>query len=105
MHQTIPNFQVWKYTLAWKDEQTLCVPKGARPLSVEIQTNTPVIYFHVDPDQQTANNLSTFLVRIAGTGHPLNTETCIWGPNEFIGTVRHIIGLTPYYYHVFAKYV
>ncbi len=57
MNQTVPNFTVYKYELAWKDEQSLRIPAGGRPLSVAMQNNNPVIYFHVDKNQE---NLSTF---------------------------------------------
>lgn len=78
---------VFKYVLEMRDTQTISMPKGAIPLTVQMQRETPCLWARVDP------NLADepVEIRIAGTGHPL------YSVGAYIGTFQD----GPLVFHVF----
>lgn len=78
---------VFKYALKIKELQTISMPQGAVPLTVQMQRETPCLWARVDPDL--ANEPVS--IRIAGTGHPL------YNVGAYIGTFQD----GPLVFHVF----
>jgi hypothetical protein len=78
--------QIWKYELEVTDDQYIEMPKGAKPLSVGVQSRTPVMWVEVDPEADGLN----FHVRIIATGEPI-PETEEQAGMQFVGTFQ--IGL------------
>ncbi len=67
---------IWKYTLAIADDVELCMPEGARILTVAEQHGLPWLWAMVDPAApKVARRLA-----IRGTGHPLGDV------GDYIGT-------------------
>lgn len=58
---------IYKFSVPIKDDFTLELPKGAKPLAVQVQHGKPMLWVMVDPDEPT----ETRSFRLAGTGHPL----------------------------------
>ena len=56
---------VWKFYLPVDDRITIAMPRGARPLCVQVQANKLCLWVAVDPSADPVNHL--FL--ICGTGH------------------------------------
>jgi len=62
---------VWRYAIPVADDFTLMMPKGARPLCIQVQDDIPCLWALVDPTQQEVGRR----FRLAGTGHPLTYDT------------------------------
>lgn len=81
--------QVWKFSfLSPESHQIFNVPRGAKVLSVDLQSNIICIWMLVDPK----NLLVEREFRVVGTGWDTDREA-----HEFVGTV--IDG--PFVWHVF----
>lgn len=61
---------IWKSQFEIKDEFELLIPKGAKILAAQIQRGVPCIWFELDTDSETV----TRLLRVHGTGHPIDHE-------------------------------
>lgn len=59
---------VYKYKLKMHDLQPILMPMSAKPLHVEMQGPTPVLWAFVDTEEI---EIFEYLVRIAGTGHEI----------------------------------
>jgi hypothetical protein len=86
---------VWKYELAFEDEQVLTMPAGATPISVAIQGPRLCLWALVDAQAQ---GLTNIYVRILGTGGPAVEDIADW---NFIGTV--LIDGGVFVFHVFWR--
>ena len=82
------NTTVWKYPLAIEVEQTIEVPDGANAMIVQLQENTPCIWFAVDPDAENIRRT----IRMVGTGMAELDEQM-----SYLGTVQ----LDGYVWHYF----
>jgi hypothetical protein len=64
--------EIWKYELIAEDYNTISLPKGAKPLSVQAQGDDRVcMWCLIDPDEEEHEE---HIFRIAGTGHPIKDE-------------------------------
>jgi hypothetical protein len=82
---------IWKYPLETKDRQKVRMPKGAVPLSVQLQHLTPCLWVQVpDPDAATEE----VTIRTVATGQP-----CL---DEEIGTYVGTYQSGPFVWHVFV---
>jgi hypothetical protein len=83
---SVPHLTVWKYVLGEGGLKTnftcLRVPRGAKPLSVERQRNTAVLYMQVNPRRPLVDQWIFGL----GTGDPVPFGVDIT-QERFIGTV------------------
>jgi hypothetical protein len=88
---------IWKYELIVEDYNTILLPKGAKPLSVQVQgngTDHVRIWCLIDPTEE-ENEERIF--RITGTGHPIKDENLIYIDTfqlyngEFVGHVFEVI--------------
>lgn len=72
---------IWKYPLEVKDELTVRMPRGARPLCVQVQNGVPCLWALVDSDASDPED-----VRLAwrGTGHDCAGLTV----REYVGSVQ-----------------
>ena len=62
---------MYKYQLNVTDFQTIQMPKGAKILTVQVQSAYgPCLWALVDPTQE----LENVKIRIAGTGHPIEED-------------------------------
>lgn len=84
--------RVYKYPLDIQDEVVVMMPKGARVLSVQVQSGRPCLWAAVDPSEIT---LEERWFRIAGTGHPIQDDVV----DGFIGTIQMYDGRLVF--HVF----
>ena len=66
---------VWKYPVPIADDFELAMPKGARPLCVQVQQDEPQLWALVTPGQ--VGEIRHF--RLTGTGHPLEYD-----PEQFL---------------------
>ena len=71
---------VWKYKIPTDDVFVLDLPIGAKPLSVQVQNDDPILWCLVD-DRQMVNEKRRF--RLAGTGHSISENNL-----AFIGTFQ-----------------
>lgn len=60
---------IWKFPFPVTGRQSLTLPKGSVILHIEVQRETPCLWAMVDVDQKESE---TRVLRIYGTGHPLN---------------------------------
>ena len=75
---------IWKFPLATTDTQTLDVPEGAKPLTVQAQGVTPCLWAEVNPNGQTERRyIHTF-----GTGHPIPDDF----QGEYLGSYQLLDG-------------
>ncbi len=72
---------IHKYPLTLTDEQSLSMPQGARPLSVQVQRGVPCLWAIVDPSE----DIRPIRVRMVGTGHPMEEDGINW---RFVGTIQ-----------------
>jgi hypothetical protein len=88
---------IWKFPLAVTDSQIIIrASSDAVFLSAQMQHETLCAWAIVD-DRQT--NYRNYLVRIVGTGHPLDD---VWfTEGKFLGTVQQFDGSLVW--HVFVK--
>ena len=71
---------VYKYLLGITDVQTIQMPKGAKILTVQVQSAYgPCVWALVDPSQE----LENVKIRIAGTGHHIKEDIV-----KYIGTFQ-----------------
>lgn len=69
---------IWKFGLEVTDEQTVEMPVGAKPLSVQVQHGTPCLWALVDTKALKEKRV----VQIFGTGHPVADE------GDYVGTFQ-----------------
>lgn len=72
---------IYKYPLQITDIQTIEIPHGFVPLSVQVQGTTPVLWAIVD----TLNNLACVEFTTVGTGHELPTR---YSYGAYVGTYQ-----------------
>jgi len=77
---------IWKYTLQIDDGEMIDMPRGARPLAVQVQAGDMCLWAAVDSRAP----LVRHKFNIGGTGHPLPD-------GEYIGSVQD----GPYVWHIF----
>lgn len=82
---------IWKFPLIVRDEQWINMPRGARPLSVQVQNGTPCLWAMVDCDAQPEPHR----FRLYGTGHPVDEPA-----QHFVGTFQMYDGSLVF--HLFA---
>lgn len=82
---------IWKKPVIRTELQVINVPKGAEPLCVQMQGDSPHIWFKCDPTQPG----DVMAIRMVGTGHPFNDEGL-----KYIGTVQDRMGLVWHYFLV-----
>jgi len=82
--------QVWKFKLAVADRQTLQVPKGAKPLTVQVQNGERRVWMLVNP----AAELVAMTICVHGTGHDFDATLY-----DYIGTAQQVGGALVW--HVF----
>lgn len=88
--------KIYKYELIAEDYNTILLPKGAQPLSVQVQGEHGHVrmWCLVDPNE-TEDEKRIF--RIAGTGHPIVDENLVYidtfqlYDGGFVGHVFEII--------------
>ena len=73
---------IWKFELETTNTQTIEMPKDAQILSIETQSETPVLYALVDTD----NELEQRLFEVFGTGHKIMYDMGV--TREYIGTYK-----------------
>jgi len=56
---------IWKFPIENVNRQVLRVPKGIKPLTVEVQNGVPCLWATVDTEAE----LGQAVVRVVGTGH------------------------------------
>ena len=71
--------KVYKYKLIITDEQTVLLPKGAKPLCVKLQYGYPYLWALVNPNEEYVESRD---VRCAATGHHIED-----GYETYLGTV------------------
>lgn len=81
---------IWKFPLA--DQQALMVPKGAKPLTVQLQAGVPYLWCEVD----TSQNYTRLNVFTYGTGHIVKEGA------QYIGTYQEMGG--ELIWHVYAAF-
>lgn len=77
--------KIFKYPVPSEGEFQIMLPKGAQVLSVQTQKGKPCFWALVDPDEK-QSDFRKF--RLAGTGHPIETENL----RGFIGTFQLLNG-------------
>jgi hypothetical protein len=83
---------VWKFPVAITDEQTIQLPRGSEPLTVQLQGGEPFLWARVDPSAE----MAAFAVRLTGTGHPLEDDV-----GKYAGTFQMHGG--DLVFHVFLR--
>ena len=58
---------IWKFPLQVTDEQSVMMPAGSQPLTVQIQGEQVCLWALVNPDAEKEDRT----VQIFGTGHPV----------------------------------
>ena len=86
---------VWKYTLAPAEEQILELPRGAKPVRVQNQNASMVMYWEVD-NEQPKRKQKVFIV---GTGQPLPK-----GDINYVDTVMLLQGTLVFHIYTRAYY-
>ena len=81
---------VWKYPLVITDRQSVRAPKGALPLTVQLQGGTITLWMEVDPKAP----LEDHYFYVVGTGNEVPEKAML-----FVGTVQ----MLPYVWHVFEE--
>ncbi len=88
---------IWKYDLVAEDYNAVLLPKGAKPLSVQVQgSNSDHVrmWCLIDPDEKETEER---IFRIAGTGHPIKDENLVFidtfqlYDGTFVGHVFEVI--------------
>ena len=83
---------VWKFELAVASACEVLIPKGWRPLAVQMQDETPCLWALVDP----AAESEPVGIVCYGTGHPvMNAEQL-----DYLGTIQIAGG--EFIFHYFA---
>jgi hypothetical protein len=59
---------IWKFPLQVIDSQVVSMPRGAKPLTVQVQDGKPCLWAIVDPEAAKEDRV----VEIHGTGHQTN---------------------------------
>lgn len=77
--------RIWKVTLRAEDIQNFAMPRGAKPLTVQVQGGEPQLWFQVD-EKEPMIERRTFATY--GTGNPIPNE-----PGNYIGTYQVQQGL------------
>jgi hypothetical protein len=70
---------IYKYPLVMVDVQSIRLPRGARPLCVQLQDETPCLWVEVEP-HRAGHNAKVFIV---GTGHGVPNEAV-----KYLSTVQ-----------------
>lgn len=83
---------IWKYLLDVADEWQVDMPAGARilPHVQALNPGTLAVWAEVD----TGAPLTTTVLRVFGTGNPVNTDGC-----EYVGTAV----APPFVWHVYQE--
>jgi len=71
---------IWKIPLEVTDEQTVMIPTGAVPLTVQIQGDTLCLWVHVDPTLPKVERT----IWVYGTGNPIPERPY----QTYLGTVQ-----------------
>ncbi len=82
---------IWKFPIEVTDEQSVEMPVGAQPLSVQVQDDQVCIWALVDTEAKKEERL----VQIFDTGIPITDE------GDFIGTFQILKGVLAF--HTFIK--
>lgn len=84
---------IWKTTMLVTDEQTVYLPEGAVPLTVQLQNNKPQLWFVADTDHYQEPRT----VRCYGTGHPIaeNLDNL-----QYLGTVQMQNGTLVFHFFI-----
>ncbi len=90
---------IYKYPLAPTDSQILCLPKGAKILSIITQNEAVCLYAEVNTAAVSGAD-DRYEIRIYGTGHQLRDDLDDF---NFLGTVSLHGGLLVF--HIFYKKV
>jgi hypothetical protein len=87
--------EIWKYDLISEDYNAVLLPKGAKPLSVQVQGNDRVrMWCLIDPNEEEHEER---IFRIAGTGYGIKDENLIYigafqlYDGRFVGHVFEVI--------------
>ena len=86
--------KIYKYPLVRTAEQIIQMPRGAKPLAVQMQGEAPCIWALVEPEEQ----LERRLVWIFGTGHEIPS---IIQKMQYLGTFQEMRGMLVW--HVFVN--
>lgn len=81
---------IYKYEFPIEDTVPLYLPRGAKPLCVQLQDGTPCIWMQVVP----SNSSVTRNLRIFGTGQPIATDRL-----SYVGTIQ----MEQYVWHVYLQ--
>ena len=76
--------KIFKYELPVDDTVIVDMPKGARPLHVDVQRGVPYIWALVDPQHESVKHL----FRVAGTGHQIADKQS----ENYLGTFFLLFG-------------
>jgi hypothetical protein len=75
---------IYKYEFNIRDDIELVLPQGASFLSVQVQNETPCMWFKVDPSRKKIVRY----FRIFGTGHPMEDSFV----DKYLGTFQMMGG-------------
>jgi hypothetical protein len=88
---TIPK-AVWKYPVPIQDQFVIVMAKGAKPLCVQLQKDTPTMWTEVDPYGTASNQM----FKLLGTGHIRELADT----DKYVGTFQLLDGdLVFHLYH------
>jgi hypothetical protein len=85
-------YRIWKFPLEWTGRQAISVPKGANPLSLQVQAGQPVLWARVDSEARE----HPVEISMYGTGWETPAEV-----GRFLGTLQDNDGLV---FHFFANW-
>lgn len=80
---------IWKFPLEITDHQTIEVPLGSAPLTVQLQYGQPAAWLVVDPSRESVK----FDIECYGTGNPFHGAV-----EDYLGTV-HMSGVWHFFGH------
>lgn len=81
---------IWKFPIALLERQVIQMPKGAHPLSVQMQGNTITLWAMVN----TEHPMEDREIRIVGTGREADSR------DHYLGTVQ----VDGFIWHIFEHY-
>lgn len=85
--------KIYKYPFVITSEQSIKLPKGAKPLSVQLQFDIPCLWALVDEGNQPEDRILV----IHGTGNPIDSID----DHTYLGTIQMREGT--FVWHVFIK--
>jgi hypothetical protein len=83
---------IWKFPIEVRESQIVHMPKGAKPLTVQMQNGNPCLWTLCDETQPPEPRC----VAVYGTGHKLPTN-----PGNYIATFQMMEGMLVF--HVFER--